>query len=69
MSDINDDIRDALIDAAIEELGDEVIECIRADERQMIIDFIRQEEWLYECGEEIAEAIEEMQHYEDEEIH
>lgn len=69
MSDLDDDICDDLINQTIEELGDEVIEAIRADERQMIIDFIRQEEWLYECGEEIAEAIEEMQHYEDEEIH
>lgn len=69
MSNLDDDICDALINQTIEELGDEVIEAIRADERQMIIDFIRQEEWLYECGEEIAEAIEEMQHYEDEEIH
>lgn len=69
MSNFDDDICDDLINQTIEELGDEVIEAIRADERQMIIDFIRQEEWLYECGEEIAEAIEEMQHYEDEEIH
>lgn len=69
MSDFDDDIRDALIDAAIEELGDEVIEAIQAAEREAIIEFIRQEEWLYECGEEIANALEEYADREDEEIH
>ena len=67
-----DDFSDAelaLINSAIEELGDEVIEVIRAEEREMIIEFIRQEEWLYECGEQIADALEELEHYPGEEIH
>lgn len=33
--DFEDEVRCAMIDAAIEELGDEVIEAIRADEREM----------------------------------
>ena len=67
-----DDFSDAelaLINAAIEGLSDEVIEVIRAEEREMIIEFIRQEEWLYECGEQIADALEELEHYSGEEIH
>ena len=67
-----DDFSDAelaLINAAIEGLDDDVIEVIRAEEREMIIEFIRQEEWLYECGEQIADALEELEHYPGEEIH
>ena len=67
-----DDFSDAelaLINATIEGLGDEVIDVIRAEEREMIIEFIRQEEWLYECGEQIADALEELEHYPGEEIH
>ena len=67
--DFEDEVRCAMIDAAIEELGDEVIEAIRADERELIIEFIRQDEWLYECGEQIADALEDCEHYEDEELH
>ena len=69
MSDLNDEIHDAFINAAIEEMSDEVVEAIRADERQMIIDYIRLDENIYEVGEDLANAIEEMLHYEDEEIH
>ena len=64
-----DDIQQGMIDAAIEDLADDVIEAIRADERQMIIDFIMREENIYECGEQIAEMIDDMQHYDDEQIH
>lgn len=69
MSDQDDKIYDAFMDAAIEELDDEVVEAIRADERQMIIDYIRLEENIYEVGEDLANAIEELMHYEDEDIH
>lgn len=69
MSDLDDEIHDAFINAAIEEMSDEVVEAIRADERQMIVDYMRLEENLYEVGEDLANAIEEMQHYEDEELH
>ena len=69
MSDLDDEIHDAFINAAIEEMSDEVVEAIRADERQMIIDYIRLDENIYEVGEDLANAIEEMLHYEDEEIH
>lgn len=64
-----DDIQQGMIDAAIEDLADDVIEAIRADERQMIIDFIMRDENIYECGEQIAEMIDDMQHYDDEQIH
>lgn len=69
MSDLDDEIHNAFINAAIEEMSDEVVEAIRADERQMIVDYMRLEENLYEVGEDLANAIEEMQHYEDEELH
>ena len=69
MSDLDDELHDAFINAAIEEMSDEVVEAIRADERQMIVDYMRLEENLYEVGEDLANAIEEMQHYEDEELH
>jgi len=67
--DFEEDVRCAMIDAAIEELGDEVIDAIRADERELIIEFIRQDEWMYECGEQIADALEDCEHYDDEDIH
>ena len=69
MSDLDDEIHNAFINADIEEMSDEVVEAIRADERQMIVDYMRLEENLYEVGEDLANAIEEMQHYEDEELH
>ena len=69
MSDLDDELHNAFINAAIEEMSDEVVEAIRADERQMIVDYMRLEENLYEVGEDLANAIEEMQHYEDEELH
>lgn len=69
MSDLDDEIHNAFINAAIEEMSDEVVEAIRADERQMIIDYIRLEKNIYEVGEDLANAIEEMQHYEDEDLH
>ena len=67
--DFEEDVRCAMIDAAIEELGDDVIDAIRSDEREQIIEFIRRDEWLYECGEQIADALEDCEHYDDEEIH
>lgn len=67
--DFEEDVRCAMIDAAIEELGDEVIDAIRADERQMIVDFMRLEENLYEVGEDLADMIDDCCHYEDEELH
>lgn len=69
MSDFNDNIRDALIDAAIEELGDEVIEGLQAGERELIIEFLRSDEWKYESCEDAADALEDLAHYQDEEIH
>lgn len=66
---MDQELSEAFINETIESLADEVVETIREDERQMIIDFIRSEEWIYECGEDIAEAIEELMHYPDEEIH
>lgn len=68
MSDF-DEMHDAMIDAAIEEMGDEVVASIQAIEREMIIEFIRRDENLYECGEELATMIEELGHYEDDSIH
>ena len=69
MSDLDDEISDAFFEAAIDELGDEVVEAIRAEEREMIVDFIRREENIYEVGEDLADAIEELMHYEDDSIH
>ena len=69
MSDLDDEISDAFFNAAIEELGDEVVEAIRAEEREMIIEWIRLEENIYEVGEDLANSIEELAHYDDEEIH
>lgn len=66
---MDDGAAEFLCQETIDALGDDVIESIRADEREMILEFIRSEEWIYECGEEIAEAIEELMHYPDEEIH
>ena len=64
-----DEVRQAMIDAAIEELGDDVVDAIRAAERQMIIDFIMREENMYEVGEDLAVMIDELEHYDSEEIH
>lgn len=50
-------------------IPDEVIDEIRAGEREMITDFLRSEEWKYESCEDAAEVIDELGHYEDEEIH
>ena len=57
------------IDEVIACMGDEIIESIQAIEREMILDFMRREENLYECGEDLAEMIEELGHYEDDSIH
>lgn len=57
------------IDEIIACMGDEIIESIQAIEREMILDFMRREENLYECGEDLAEMIEELGHYEDDSIH
>ena len=67
--DESDEFHDSLIDLAIEGLGDDVIDAIRADERQMIIDFISREENLYEVGEDLIVMIDELEHYDSEEIH
>ncbi len=67
--DESDEFHDSLIDLAIEGLGDDVIEAIRADERQMIIDFISREENLYEVGEDLIVMIDDLEHYDSEEIH
>lgn len=69
MSDLDDEMHEMFINAAIEEMSDEVVDAIRADERQMIVDFMRQEENLYECGEELADMIDELEHYPEEGIH
>mgnify|MGYP003352017561 CR=1 FL=1 len=50
-------------------IPDEVIDEIRSDEREMIVDFLRTDEWKYECCEDGAAMIEELGHYEDEELH
>jgi hypothetical protein len=65
----DEDMQCALVNLAIDELGDEVIDAIRADEREMILEFIRSDEWIYEVGEDIANALEELQHYSEEEVH
>lgn len=57
------------IDEVIACMGDEIIESIQTIEREMILDFMRREENLYECGEDLAEMIEELGHYEDDSIH
>ena len=67
--DESDEFHDGLIDLAIEGLGDDVIDAIRADERQMIIDFISREENLYEVGEDLIVMIDDLEHYDSEEIH
>jgi hypothetical protein len=67
--DESDEFHDSLIDLAIEGLGDDVIDAIRADERQMIIDFISREENLYEVGEDLIVMIDDLEHYDSEEIH
>lgn len=51
------------------EIPDEVIDDIRSGEREMITDFLRSDEWKYECCEDAADEIDELGHYEDEEIH
>ena len=50
-------------------IPDEVIDEIRASEREMIVDFLRSEEWKFELAEDCADAIEELGHYEDDEVH
>lgn len=50
-------------------IPDEVIDDIRSHERDMIIDFLRTPEWIYELAEDCADAIEELEHYEDDEVH
>lgn len=57
------------IDEVVACMGDEIIESIQAMEREMILEFIRREENIYECGEELALMIEELEHYDQDSIH
>ena len=50
-------------------IPDEVLDDIRSNEREIILEFLRSEEWKYECCEDAADIIEDFGHYEDEEIH
>ena len=50
-------------------IPDELIDEIRSGEREMIVDFLRSEEWKFELAEDCADAIEEFGHYEDDEVH
>ena len=68
MEEMNE-VQEAIINAVIMELGDEVVDAIRAEERYMILDFLRSEEWMYESCEDAANAIEELYHYGEDSIH
>lgn len=57
------------IDEVVACMGDEIIESIQAMEREMILEFMRREENIYECGEELALMIEELEHYDQDSIH
>ena len=57
------------IDEVIACMGDEVIESIQAIEREMILDFLRSEEWKFECCEDAADAIDALIHLDFEQIH
>jgi len=57
------------IDEILACMGEEVIEAIQAMEREIIVEFLRCEEMKYELCEDAADLIEELGHYEDEEIH
>lgn len=54
---------------AIYQLSDEIVDEIRECEREQILEFLRSEDWKYELAEDCADAIEELEHYEDDEIH
>lgn len=53
----------------IYQLSDEIVDEIRGCEREQILEFLRSEDWKYELAEDCADAIEELEHYEDDEIH
>ena len=57
------------IDEVLACMGDDVIESIQAMEREIILEFLRSEEWKYELCEDAADMIEQFGHYDDEEIH
>lgn len=64
-----EEMRQVIVQAALDELGEEVIEAIRSDERDMIVAMLRSDEWIYESCIEAADAIEQLCHYPDEELH
>ena len=64
-----DQVRNDLVFQTINELADEVLLAIRAEERELILEFLRSEEWMYESCEDAADAIEDCQHYEEAELH
>lgn len=57
------------IDEVIACMGDEIIESIQIVEREAILEFLRSEQWKYEVCEDAADAIENLEHYEDDQIH
>ena len=57
------------IDEVVACMGDDVIESIQSLEREMIVEFLRRDENLYEVGEDLANMIEELGHYEDDSVH
>lgn len=64
-----EEMRQVIVQAALDELGEEVIEAIRSDERDMIVAMLRSDEWIYESCIDAADAIEQFCHYPDEELH
>lgn len=50
-------------------LPDVVLDEIRAKERDMIVDFLRSPDWIYELAEDCADAIEDLEHYDIIEVH
>lgn len=64
-----EEMRQVIVQAALDELGEEVIEAIRSDERDMIVSMLRSDEWIYESCIDAADAIEQFCHYPDEELH
>lgn len=50
-------------------LPDEVLNDIRMKEREMIVEFLRSDDWIYELAEDCADAIEDLEHYDIIEVH
>jgi len=59
-----DEFQNVLSPLIIAELGEEVVESIRADERELIIEFLRSDEWADQSCDDAANALEDCEHYE-----